>query len=192
MTTESEGAIPHCLLFTGHRIDVPGRQTPRFPAASESLAKQLIQDAVHAEMAAYITDQFSAIASGANGGDILFLETCAEIGIPAEIYLAKPHDAFIDASVIDGGQLWVDRFEAMTQAFPVHILSHDPGSDLNVWQRTNLLMLDTTLATSGSNSSVIALWDGEEGDGPGGTKDMVMRAKKAGAHIVHIDATQLS
>ena len=184
--------MPHCLLFTGHRVDAPGRETPRFPAASEALAKELIVAAVHDEMAAYLTDQFSAVASGANGGDILFLETCAEIGIPAQMCLAKTRDAFVDASVIDGGQEWVDRFDALTEKIPVHVLEHDPTSEFNVWQRTNLWMLEKTLGASGSNSSVIALWDGLEGDGPGGTKDMVMRAKEAGAHIVHIDAGQLT
>jgi hypothetical protein len=38
---------------------------------------------------------------------------------------------------------------------------------------------------------VIALWDGQDGDGDGGTKDMVDRARAAGARVVQIDTADL-
>jgi hypothetical protein len=38
---------------------------------------------------------------------------------------------------------------------------------------------------------MIALWNGQEGDGPGGTKDMVQRAKDRGATFIHLDARKL-
>lgn len=57
---------------------------------------------------------------------------------------------------------------------------------------TNLWMLDSVLAHSGSNVTVIVLWDGNEADGPGGTKDMVIQARAIGVHVVHLDAAQLT
>ena len=42
---------PRVLLFTGHRVDDPGRKTPRFPADKESVARQAIKDAVEKEIA---------------------------------------------------------------------------------------------------------------------------------------------
>ena len=93
---------PRVLLFTGHRVDDPGRKTPRFPADKESVARQAIKEAVAKE----ITDAGEiafGIAGGASGGDILFHEVCAELGIPTELYLAVPPDQFIKASVRSAG-----------------------------------------------------------------------------------------
>jgi hypothetical protein len=35
------------------------------------------------------------------------------------------------------------------------------------------------------------LWNGATGDGPGGTEDMVDRAKDRGATFIHVDARKL-
>ncbi|HSX78993.1 MAG TPA: hypothetical protein VLQ80_10535, partial [Candidatus Saccharimonadia bacterium] len=51
--------------------------------------------------------------------------------------------------------------------------------DYTIWQRNNLWMLYNALAAGGDSMTLIALWDGEQGDGPGGTADLV---EKAGAH----------
>jgi tetratricopeptide repeat protein len=93
------------LLFTGHRVDDPGRKTPRFPADKESVARQAIKDVVAKEIAEAGEIAFG-IAGGASGGDILFHEVCAESGIPTKLYLALPPDQFIKASVRSAGPQW--------------------------------------------------------------------------------------
>jgi len=181
-----------CLLFTGHRVDVLGRQNPRFPAAAEALARKMIAEAVEFERSRYPGLDLCGIASGANGGDILFLEVCTEAGIPTEMYLAMNAEQFIEASVADGGHQWVERFHKLVSELPVHILQEDANSELNVWQRTNLWMLDTALSISGHSTTVIALWDGGAADGAGGTKHMARRARNSGAHFVLLDASLLT
>ena len=180
----------HYLVFTGHRIDTPDRATPRFPQRIENQVAQMITRTVQQELDRWGKHSLHAISSGANGGDILFLEACATLGIAADIYLALEQPAFCRASVADGGEEWARRFEWLCAKFPVHILAEDVDTALNVWQRTNHWMLETAISDPGSSLTVMALWDGDEGDGQGGTRDMVDRAKAAGASTVRIDPTE--
>ena len=46
-------------------------------------------------------------------------------------------------------------------------------------------------AQLGADVTIIALWDGDTGDGAGGTRDMVDRAVLAGAKVVQLDPTTL-
>jgi len=43
----------------------------------------------------------------------------------------------------------------------------------------------------GINMTLIALWDGKGGDGPGGTGHMVKEAKSKGAQVIEIDINRL-
>jgi tetratricopeptide (TPR) repeat protein len=93
------------LVFSGHMIDAPDRQTPRFPADKESIAREQIKQAVLKEM--NIDDGVAAgYAGGASGGDILFVEVCADLGIPTRLYLAIPPQAYVINSVMKAGSDW--------------------------------------------------------------------------------------
>ena len=72
-------AAPRTILFTGHQVDAPGRQEPRFPADKEPLARAAIREAVLREAAG--PGGAVGLAGAASGGDILFHEVCAELGI---------------------------------------------------------------------------------------------------------------
>ena len=137
-------------------------------------------------------DHFHGISSGANGGDILFLEACRDLGIPTDIYLALPAKEFEELSVADAGGNWAERFKALLEARPVHVLHEETSSTLNIWQRTNLWMLDSVLTNEGSRGTVIVLWDGNVEDGPGGTNDMVKHARAVGADVIHLNAAKLN
>lgn len=165
---------------------------PRFPAASEPIAARMISDAVRAELERRPDAAFRGIASGANGGDMLFLEACAALHVPTDIYLALNENDFKEISVADAGGNWAERFEALLEARPFHILPDEPSSELNKWQRTNLWMLNSVLSHKGNRVTVIVLWDGNAADGPGGTKDMVKHARATGARVVHLDAAKLT
>lgn len=192
MSSSPRSKKTHWLLFSGHRIDTPARATPRFPAGSESIARQMISDAIRAEILRRPDDRFRGVSSGANGGDMLFLESCAAHGVSTDIYLALPRDDFAARSVADAGGDWVERFDALLEARPFHVLPDEPSPEFDIWQRTNLWMLDSVLSHAGTNVTVIVLWDGNAADGPGGTKDMVKRAQAIGARVVHLDAAKLT
>ncbi|MGE5217974.1 MAG: tetratricopeptide repeat-containing protein [Chloroflexota bacterium] len=191
-------ASPRVLLFTGHRVDAPGRSAPRFPPAKESEARAMILDAVKREMQ-NPNGRIFGISGGASGADILFQEVCEEIEIPSQMYLVLPKSDYIKASVADGGPEWVERFNRLFDKLQPKILSDTDQlprwlrakMDYNLWQRSNLWMLHNALFISQDHVTLIALWNGATGDGPGGTEDMVKRAQDRGAKFIHLDARKL-
>ena len=67
-------AIPRTILFTGHRIDEPGRVLPRFPADKAPLVRAAIRAALERERA--LGRPLVGLAGAASGGDIMFHEVC--------------------------------------------------------------------------------------------------------------------
>jgi hypothetical protein len=100
------------LLFAGHKIDAPGREKPQFPPEKEAVARERIREAILKEMR---TGAGVAIghAGGASGGDILFHEVCAELGISTRLYLAIPPRNYVTTSVQKAGPRWVERFRKL-------------------------------------------------------------------------------
>jgi hypothetical protein len=197
---EKEGAQggPRVILFTGHRVDAEGREKPRFPRNREDLARAMIAESVLREKQKS-DGELLGIAGGASGGDILFHEVCEDLGIPTKMYLVVPKKQYIKASVADGGPEWVERFERLYDRQHSEILSNTgelprwlrAKKGYNIWQRSNLWMLHNALHLSKEKLTLIALWNGHTGDGPGGTEDMVKRAQDRGATFIHLDARKL-
>lgn len=190
---QDEARPAEVLLFTGHRLDAPDRSTARFPAAAEPLAESLIAAAI-ADRLAVAHGPVAGLAGGASGGDILFHEIAARLAVPTELMLALPPVEYCAVSVADGGDSWVARFEALCDDLPIRLLpqeAHRDGRQLSIWERNNLWMLDSAFDWTGGGTSLLALWNGEGGDGPGGTADMVSRARAGGARVVLMDAHRL-
>jgi Tetratricopeptide Repeats-Sensor len=190
------------LLFTGHRVDPPGREKPRFPPAAEGKARAMIREAVGGELARAEGGRTIGLAGGASGGDVLFHEVCGELGVPTTLYLAVPRDLYVRESVADGGPGWVERFDRLLAALPVRVLGDSlelprwardgsAAGDYSAWERNNRWTLHNALAYGAAKVTLIALWNGEKGDGPGGTADMVATAEDRGALIRRLDAKRL-
>jgi hypothetical protein len=189
----------HVFLFTGHQIDSPGRKTPRFPPDREDVARREIKAKIEQEMRGLTDAPKLGLAGAASGGDILFHEICAELGIPTLVYLALPENKFINESVAPAEGNWVDRFRALLRSKKENEVRQlaetdevpkwlrDRERDYGIWQRNNLWMLHNALALGGKHTTLIALWNGEGGDGPGGTKDMVDQAQEQGARTIIIN-----
>jgi hypothetical protein len=191
--------LERVILFTGHRIDSAGRKIPRFPPDVESVARNAIWGAV-VEQKEGTQGALLGIAGGANGGDILFHEVCGELEIETEMLLALPADQFIKASVESDDKNWVKRFDqqlAKHQNPP--ILSESPElphwlefkKNYDIWQRNNLWLLSQALSQGAEYRTLIALWDGETGDGPGGTEHMVSLAKAHDSQFVWLNTKEL-
>jgi len=107
------------LLFTGHMVDLPGCQVPRFPPE--------IVDAVQGEIAKRISyhvgtrdkNDVKGFASLARGGEILFHEVCRECGIGTIVVLPFAPDEFLKTSVegAQGGN-WAQRFLRIWETTP--------------------------------------------------------------------------
>jgi hypothetical protein len=203
------------LLFTGHMIDAPDRKAPRFPADKEVVARERIKEVVVQEMNSG-AGVASGYTGGASGGDILFLEVCAELGISTQLYLAVPPQKYVTTSVGKAGPKWVERFWKIHNEHSarkqVRVLSEATDvrtdgdylpawlrskPDYGIWQRNNLWMLFNALdegcdqKSGDPNVTLIALWDGAGGDGPGGTGDLVDKVEDLGARSEIINTKKL-
>jgi len=187
------------VLFTGHMIDAPGRVPQRFPAKSEPSARALIADRLKQEISR--TDgPVVAMASAASGGDIIFHEVARELGLERRLLLPLPADLFRNDSVSPAGPEWERRFDVLMREFPSppFLARTDelpswlgPRAAYNTWQRANLWMIYEALAVNAQHLTLLALWDGTTGDGPGGTEHMIRLAKQQGASAVIIRTQEL-
>jgi hypothetical protein len=212
----AQPARKHVLVFAGHMIDTPDRETRRFPADKEAVAREKIREVVLEEMnkGAGVS---AAYAGGASGGDILFQEVCAQLGIETRLYLVVEPQLYVTTSVSNAGSNWVERFWKLHAEHAarnqVRVLSQTAEAakneidylpawlrdkpKYNIWQRNNLWMLFNALVegcdekTGDPNLALIALWDGEEGDAAGGTGDLVTRVESLGARAVIINTKEL-
>src|SRR5688572_447415 len=88
-----EAKFNKVAVFSGHMIDAPGRKTPRFPpekegAVRERLARQLEEWK--------IGPGDLAICGGAQGGDMLFAEVCADRKAEVWLLLPLPEGDFLE------------------------------------------------------------------------------------------------
>lgn len=216
----------HILLFVGLRMEPasngaakPAANEPlRFlPAHTEAKAKQAIRALVEAEIAGQ-GDVLFGMAAGENGGDILFHEVCAEMGIPTRLYLALAKDQYIGEYVAPAGEKWIQRFSRILRALqgsssnaaPAQLDSEQvinvlaDSTELPRWlqskagytigKRNQIWMLQHALVQRylhdrhSTDVTLIALWDGKPVEG--GIGDVVAMAEKNGLRVLHIDCSE--
>lgn len=173
----------HSILFTGHMLDAPTRKVSRFPAALEPKVKA----AIYKELELCISSldgPVRGIGAAACGSDILFHECCAALQIASDIFLALSPEEFEKKSVAFAGSVWVERYHYLMKDLPVHIMPpNKTGPDESVWENANTWMLQTALENGGSNMTLIAVWNGNPGDGKGGTQHMIDIANTNNADV---------
>ena len=98
-------APPTIVCFSGHMIDAPEREKPRFPNEIAEQVKKEIKKVLDRENAGI------GYCSGACGADILFIEALLERGGEVNVVLPFRKDEFIKTSVAFAGDHWVERFE---------------------------------------------------------------------------------
>lgn len=176
------------FLFSGHMIDAPGRAEPRFPPVMEGAAARAIAQKLD-ELGA--TGDNLALCSGACGGDLLFAEACLERGVRLDLRLPFEVRRFIDESVAFAGPSWRERFMRVcrhpntTLRVMTEALGPTP-SDANAFERNNLWLLSSALSLGSREVHLICLWDGRNGDGPGGTRHMhdAVKESSGAAHVI--------
>jgi hypothetical protein len=168
------------VLFSGHMIDAPDRPSPRFPPERVPLVRRAIADAV------WLIDDIDveAISGLACGGDLLFAEEWLKTGRPLHAYLPREEADFLDESVRFAGEEWVDSYREV-KSDPNLVLI---GPDEQMLQLddphsvNNLRMLDAALSRPGALHGLF-LWDGEGGDGPGGTEHLATAVVEEGGSV---------
>lgn len=190
--------FPSVVVFCGHMVDFPGRSRPRFPAEREAE----VRAALHKQL-----DQLNpgfGYSSAACGADIIFCEYLLERGAKLNLVLPCPVDAFKRLSVDFAGSNWVQRFHNVLGNANTTLVANpdeytatitDPVSPMGYLYSNRIL---TGLAVLQAQSldlemHAVALWDGQPGDGAGGTSSVVVDWVRRGLdlHIVHPDGRSL-
>lgn len=201
---DSLGDGARAVLFSGHMVDRADRARPRFPAAkvpaaAAAIARELARIGVGPGDVAY--------ASGACGGDLLFLEAAAARGLALEVMLPFEPAVFAVESVDFAGSGWRERFARLvaggygrTALRVVPAAAADASGDASVgtdgpdadpYERTNRALLAAASRYGARGLHCIVLWDGQRGDGRGGTAHMVDEVMRIGGSVVRIDPSSL-
>jgi len=182
------------VIFSGHMIDPPGRDKPRFPvecvpAVAASIGRQLARWGADG--------QTLALCGGAPGSDILFAEACLARGAHLRLLLPFSIEKF-GRETFEGTPLaWLRRFEALLPRCEV-LCQPDvlgpllPGA--TAYERNNLWILDHARSQLPQDSiSALLVWDLQgTGDGPGGAADFAARAANLLREIVIINPRELA
>jgi hypothetical protein len=189
-------ALPRLVLLGGgHRVDRPGRTPPRFPAARVAAVRTAIE-AILDDWG--VGPEDLVYASAAAGSDVLFLEACVARGARLELMLPLPEPAFVAASILPSadGEDWQRRFLSLKERLAAsprvmnEAVGHGPAG-CNTYQRFNQWLLGTARGRGGDRLGCVFVWDGGLGDGPGGTRDLVERARRHAQRVHWIDLRRL-
>jgi hypothetical protein len=191
------------VVFSGHMIDNPGQRgagkakPARFPAAKAEPAAARIRAALD-EIGAGAGDL--GLCGGACGGDLLFAEACLDRGMRLELRLARAENEFLAESVTfaDPERRWARSFARAKESADTTLLimpeELGPAPEgMSVHDRCNRWILYSALSHGLDRTSFVALWNGEPGDGPGGTQHMVEIVRRLTGHQpIVIDPASLS
>ena len=179
------------ILFSGHMIDAAGRAKPRFPPALEPAVSRAIRDTL-GRLRPRQGDV--GVCGGACGGDILFAEAILDRGVPVRLYLPLDEPSFLEQSVNFANDRWYARYRAVVAQATLFIAPEVLGpvpEGVDAFERTNLWMLDEAQRIGHRNVCFICVWNGEGGDGPGGTKHMMETVRTSGGNVDWIDIRKL-
>ena len=182
--------IPTVVVFAGHMIDRPDRPIPRFPPELEGSVREAIRQQLKSLNAGV------GYASAACGSDIIFLEEIIKLGGEAHIVLPYNQKQFVEDSVdLKRGSEWIDRFESVIRrATDVLTVSEQSMEGGVPFEYTNLLLhgLANIRAEQLETHMVpLAVWDGREGDGAGGTASIVEHWRASQLDVEIIDLRQM-
>ncbi|NNE09115.1 MAG: DUF4071 domain-containing protein [Gemmatimonadetes bacterium] len=166
-------AVPRIAAFSGHRIDEADRAKPRFPEEKVGEVRLAIRERLHEHAVGF------GFSSAAGGSDLLFLEELLERGGSARVFLPFPREDFARISVAPEWRRRFDRalddprveVETLLDAVPA-----EPAAIEESFQRCNEAVYDAAVRFAkrlDEEAILLAVWDGEPGDGRGGTADCV-------------------
>ncbi len=171
--------IPPIVAFTGHRIDQPGRRSPRFPLE--------IVEEVGERIAATLEDLGARIgySSAACGADVLFLEALQRQNGECNVVLPFDRGDFLETSVAYAGKEWSERAEKaiVNSAHVEQSASGSYGGDDLLFAYANRIIMGKAILRSRfleTEPVLLAVWNGNSPKETGGTADFVARWKELG------------
>ncbi len=96
------------FLFSGYMIDKDQQGEACFPAHLEEDVRTAINKILDRLGAG--PEDLAIVAGMSAGSELIFIESCAQRGMPVEVYLPVPEAAYIRDNVSPMGDAWVERF----------------------------------------------------------------------------------
>jgi hypothetical protein len=159
------------VVVSGHMVDTPGRAQPRFPPDEvPRVAAEIRAALARIGLGAGGT----LVSGGARGADIIAGEEALGRGAAVHLVLAFEPAEFRKGSVALEGSDWDERFDALLTRARSEVVD-GPADD--VYARVNRRMLELARALDERPHAVV-VWNGEHGDGPGGTSDFVAQLRE--------------
>ncbi len=179
------------FVASGHMVDQPGRTPPRFP--QEKVEK--VRDAIAAQLDRWqVGPDDLALCGGARGADLLFAEICLQRGARVRLLLPLLGGDFLRESVRLPGTDWEDRYFAVKAKaevwYQLDRLGPPPEGE-SAFVRNNLWLLNTARIEAPPPPeppfSAVLVWDGKQGDGPGGTSHFAQQIDHLGGRRAVVD-----
>lgn len=183
--------MPRVVVFSGHRVDAPQRSQPRFPPELEGPVYAAIMDKLQGVQGTV------GYASASCGSDILFLEAILALGGECNVVLPYARDQFVQHSVeVGAAGNWVNRFEQVLSRAREIVIASDarPKGDATSYEYSNRLLhgLARMRARQLHTDLVpLAVWNGQPGDGRGGTASTVAYWRQWTPHVEIIDLAEM-
>jgi hypothetical protein len=101
---------------------------------------------------------------------------------------------FLEKSVNFADDRWPERYRAVVAQAQLFIAPDVLGAlpdGVDPFERANLWMLEEAQRIGSAAVSFICVWNGEGGDGPGGTKHMIDAVRDFGGEVNWIDIRKL-
>jgi hypothetical protein len=184
--------VAKVLAFSGHMTDAPGRAVPRFPESKVSAVSREIRKRLRAH-----GGRVHGFSSAARGSDLLFLEEVLSLNGSAKIFLPCPPEEFKKVSV---GQDWDDRLDRVLAAERVEkqvLAERMPPEPEHpkAFEDCNVAVLTAAKAQASllddEEPLLLTVWNGNAGDGTGGTAHAVAVWKDDGLPTENIDLSKL-
>ncbi len=183
--------FPSVVVFTGHMIDRPEREVPRFPPQVENAVKSAVRQRLEEVNAGF------GYASAACGSDILFHEVILERKGESHVVLPYERQLFMEDSVdITSNSEWVTRCNAVF-AGAIEVQEASKRSQMCgrvSYEFANLMLhgLASVHAEQLETKLVpMAVWDGKPGDGPDGTAGTVEHWRNLGLAVEIVDLREI-
>ena len=134
-------------------------------------------------------------SSAARGSDLLFIEELKNLNGCPQIFLPFPREEFKKTSV---GYGWDKRFDkALSDVEVTELSSELPPEDKQpeAYTACNAKVLESAIAKAkllDEEPVLITVWNGNPGDGAGGTADAVRAWQEEGYEVEQIDISKLN
>jgi len=154
----------HVFLFAGYMINNSKKKEIHFPPEKEDDFKKAIRTVLNKHHAG--PDDLAITTGMDAGSELLFVECCAERGVPVRAHFPTAEAPYVREFVSPCGEQWVERFYKMRN-HPLVDEFYQPDhvgavkEEDNVHERNNRWALYSSLMNGVDKVRLIAFWDGK-------------------------------